>query len=381
MPVTDKIVSDSSVKSLFSTKKALLTFGEYASRQGVSSGVVEQCAKLGIVQVRKHKNDKFVVDLPLSIYRHEHSGSFAGSGNITNIEHAKKVTALVTKIIKSSSQETVEDKPEEIRLAKDDGFVPDNVPIIAEVDVEELLASAAKVTTEAKFRAIAQATEVIDETVDLIENHQKLSEQTSMLGRIFQSQIIDTPVIDIPATKPATKQAKVEPAIPDLNLFIHEERTSRTYVEQKSSFVRLKVTFMRRMVEMVRTIEPWRVAAVVMAVGMAFSIGAYMWSSTEMKANKTKLDTAYANIQTLGEEYDRANQKANAYQVDLLKSRFENEETKRQLAAQQEQMLKIENKFQKANEDIQALEKYNSETLRSLNEEIKNIATQLPSTK
>lgn len=382
MPSADKNVSDSFVMPLFSTKKALLTFDEYASRQGVSSGVIEQCAKLGIVQVRKHKNDRFVVDLPLSAYRREHSGSFAGSGSIDTIEHARKISKVVTGILKSSSQDAAEEiELKEVCLEKGDNFVPDNVPIIAEGDVEEALVNAAKAAAEAKRRAMAQVTEVIDETVDIIENQQKLSEQTSSLGRIFQSQIVDTPVIELQSQGSETMQAKVESAIPDLKLFADEERTSRTYVEMKSSFVKLKVSFMRRMVEFAATVQLWRVAAVVMAVGMVFGIGAYMWSSMEMKAQKARLETAYASIQALSEEYDRASQKASAYQVDLLSSRFESEKTKRLLATQEAEMRKIEDKFQKANKDIQALEKYNSETLKSLNDQIKNIATQLPSAK
>ena len=54
---------------IFSRKKSLLTVGQYAARQGVSAGVVQECARLGVVQVRKHKNKTFIVDLPLDTYK------------------------------------------------------------------------------------------------------------------------------------------------------------------------------------------------------------------------------------------------------------------------------------------------------------------------
>ena len=49
-------------------KRPLLPIDEYATREGISRGIVEECGKLGIVQIRKYKGKTFVVDVPLSLY-------------------------------------------------------------------------------------------------------------------------------------------------------------------------------------------------------------------------------------------------------------------------------------------------------------------------
>jgi uncharacterized small protein (DUF1192 family) len=45
-------------------KRALVPLDEYAARQGISSDIVEQQGQLGVVQIRKFKGQKFVVDVP-----------------------------------------------------------------------------------------------------------------------------------------------------------------------------------------------------------------------------------------------------------------------------------------------------------------------------
>ncbi len=50
-------------------KRTLLPIEEYSTRQGLSQEIIEECGKLGIVQVRKYKGKTFVVDVPLSPYQ------------------------------------------------------------------------------------------------------------------------------------------------------------------------------------------------------------------------------------------------------------------------------------------------------------------------
>jgi hypothetical protein len=46
-------------------KRELVPLDEYAARQGISSDIVEQQGQLGVIQVRKFKGQKFVVDVPI----------------------------------------------------------------------------------------------------------------------------------------------------------------------------------------------------------------------------------------------------------------------------------------------------------------------------
>ena len=55
-------------------KRALVPLDEYAEREGISSDTAEQQGRLGVIQIRKFKGQKFVVDVPpeqLSEYENE----------------------------------------------------------------------------------------------------------------------------------------------------------------------------------------------------------------------------------------------------------------------------------------------------------------------
>lgn len=46
----------------------LLPIDKYAAREGVSKDIVEECGKVGLVQIRKHKGKTFVVDVRKTIF-------------------------------------------------------------------------------------------------------------------------------------------------------------------------------------------------------------------------------------------------------------------------------------------------------------------------
>jgi type II secretory pathway pseudopilin PulG len=85
---------------IFSRKKSLLTMQQYAADQGVSAGVVQECAKLGVVQVRKHKDKTFVVDLPLDAYKNlSQLTNDPKPEPIDTLAPAQKITGLINKIL------------------------------------------------------------------------------------------------------------------------------------------------------------------------------------------------------------------------------------------------------------------------------------------
>ncbi len=85
---------------IFSRKKSLLTMQQYATNQGVSAGVVQECAKLGVVQVRKHKDKTFVVDLPLDAYKNlQQLTNDQKPEQIDALAPAQKITGLMNKIL------------------------------------------------------------------------------------------------------------------------------------------------------------------------------------------------------------------------------------------------------------------------------------------
>ena len=88
---------------IFSRKKNLLSVGQYASRQGVSTGIVQEAARLGVVQVRKHKDKTFIVDLPLDTYKMLKQPDWGNSDGVDTTVGANKISELVNRIFQSDS--------------------------------------------------------------------------------------------------------------------------------------------------------------------------------------------------------------------------------------------------------------------------------------
>jgi len=83
---------------VFSRKKSLLSVQQYATSQGVSTGVVQECAKLGVVQVRKHKEKTYIVDLPLDIYKGIKQQDEQKPEPIDASSQAQRISDLMNKI-------------------------------------------------------------------------------------------------------------------------------------------------------------------------------------------------------------------------------------------------------------------------------------------
>ncbi|MDD5011570.1 MAG: hypothetical protein PHQ00_05565 [Phycisphaerae bacterium] len=87
------------VGPVFSRKKSLLSMQQYATSQGVSTGVVQECAKLGVVQVRKHKDKTYIVDLPLDIYKGISQQDEQKPEPLDTAAQAERISNLMSKIL------------------------------------------------------------------------------------------------------------------------------------------------------------------------------------------------------------------------------------------------------------------------------------------
>lgn len=93
---------------------------QYANSQGVSTGVVQECAKLGVVQVRKHKDKTYIVDLPLDAYKSAHQDDDQKPEQIDTSAQVQRISGLVNKIFQPQRQ--LPPLPAERQANKDDIF-------------------------------------------------------------------------------------------------------------------------------------------------------------------------------------------------------------------------------------------------------------------
>jgi len=107
---TDKTVlaENVSMLRLLGLRKPLVPIEEYAAREEVSVDIVEQCVKLGILQIRKCRGKTFVVDMPLSPYPYVEENPGETTKPTDRAEQVKKIFELVRKATPQPSTKTKE---------------------------------------------------------------------------------------------------------------------------------------------------------------------------------------------------------------------------------------------------------------------------------
>ena len=299
---------------IFSRKKSLLTVGQYAVRQGVSAGVVQECARLGVVQVRKHKDKTFIVDLPLDTYRIIKQQDSPSSEAVNTEFCANKITELVNKIFQSDNQTQL---------------------LPAETErTESKKNSGRKITETNPVPAKPLFPQPWHKGTDTILDLQLFAEEKNKVLHAGD---------------------KIEPDIG-----------------------RFRVPFLRGLIESVRAISIWKLSFVLVTLAFIISICAYAWVSIDRKMQRQKLQQAYESIGKLITKYEDVRQKAKLYEFDMMNWRSEAEQSKKALIDSEVELQDVKERLYETRKDFQTMQQYNAETLKELNEQISRIRSHIP---
>lgn len=301
---------DAIKEPIFSRKKSLLTVGQYAARQGVSTGIVQEAAKLGVVQVRKHKDKTFIVDLPLDAYKIIKQQDSASGESLDSTETVNKISELVNRIFQSD----IAGKSNLNKTAASFGNPKITKPSVA--------------------------------AIDLTVKH-----------------------------SPGSTHA----AIPDLNIFAEEESKVLTLAKwPQIEPGRFHIPFLRKIIDSVKAMPRRKFTTIIVTAGFAISLCAYIWVSINSKIQQGKLSQAYASIGKLMTEYENTKQKARLYEFDMLNWRSEAELSKRVLSNYEAELSETRKRLYEARKDLQDMQQYNIDTLKTLNEQINKTVSKSP---
>jgi hypothetical protein len=306
---------------IFSRKKSLLTVGQYAVRQGVSAGIVQECARLGVVQVRKHRDKTFIVDLPLDIY----------------------------KIIKQQDSQSPED-----------------------VDVS----SCTDKITDLVNRIFQPAVTVREhgESDDILQ----LSPAESSF---IQSHLPPSPLLLAKQERRRVGAAghKEPDTIPDLHLFAEEQDRIETG-KNTNEFAadRFRIPLLRSISESIRVVSARKLSFILMTAAVAASLFAYVWVNTDRKTQQEKLRQAYESINKLSTRYEDTRQQARLYEFDMMSWRAEAQRSKNALTNSETELQSVRRNLYEARKDLENMRQYNTEALKELNEKITKIRSHIP---
>ena len=309
---------------IFSRKKSLLTVSQYAARQGVSTGVVQECAKLGVVQVRKHKDKTFIVDLPLDTYKIIKQQDSLSPETIDSTLSANKITELVNRIFKADSETKV-------------------------------------LPAETKKNESRKNTRCLD-----------LRRETQRQGKT-----------DLAEIKPASAESsfsrpqhKEPDTIPDLQLFADPPLLLAK--QERGQPARFRIPLLRGLTESIKSVSVWKLASVVAAAAFAISLCAYAWVSIDRKIQQQKLQQAYESINKIMSKYEETRQQARLYEFDMMSWRSEAEQSKRALLSTESELQNTRKNLSETRKDLENMQQYNNETLKDLNEQITKIRSRIP---
>jgi len=307
---------------IFSRKKSLLTVGQYAARQGVSAGIVQECARLGVVQVRKHKDKTFIVDLPLDIY----------------------------KIIKQQDSQSSDfgelRRAEEVDVSSCTNKITDLVNRIFQSDNESQLLSAEIERTRDKKNSGPNLVEIKPAPAE--------------------------------SSFPQPQHKELDTII-DLQLFAEEKK--RTAADKnKNEFAAggFRIPLLRSIIESVRAVSVWKLSFVLVTAAFVVSLCAYAWVSMDRKIKQEKLQQAYESINKLMTKYEDTRQQARLYEFDMMDWRSEAERSKNALMNSETELQNVRKSLYEARKDLETTQQYNTETLKELNEKISRIRSYIP---
>jgi len=360
--------------------RSLLPIDEYAAREGVSKSIVEECGKLGIVQIRRCKGRMFVVDVPLSPYRYP---SEAGEGATKPVDKgfrfaeraqngvpdiretaeeriksngefikAGAISALVEKMFRKASEIT--DKP--IKMLDDEKGqvkkVPDPVQVVHSAAFEAIAKFARSGNFSVKARKISQlvsqmfrrACEIITKPIKTNSDKIRRSEEKAESTQIIQDN----------GVYPASPRGGVQ----------SDPLTGSPFYERSQDMGPAAQVENERI---------WQVVALFSIVFLFATLLANIWFYMDRQTQLDKLNLAYANIQMVYSNFIKADQQVKALQNELDNSRAEISRMQNELDNSRAEVKTVQNKLVEARQNLRSIQHRNAQAVDRLDKQIRSL--------
>lgn len=296
--------------NIFSRKKSLLTVQQYAASQGISAGVVNECAKLGVVQIRKHKNKMFIVDLPLDAGKNAKQDDDANITPIDTVQQAQRISTMVSKIFQPAGQ---------------------------------LNNSVAPITKPAPENNSVQ--------IEKIKETQKPQPVTNIPDVKVQTAIPDLNLFAQEEKQaPVIKVEKFQPLEPEFKVSLH-----------------------RRVYDYVKATSANKIIFAMLMAAMILSYAAYLKTDYQNKIQQRNLKKAFDSVTKLLNEKDASDRKARMYQMENENWRSEVQKNQKSIASLQVELVQTKKRLSQTQDDLSQTQQNHVDTLKQLNQQIQQI--------
>ena len=335
MKTTEKATYMADMKMVpFQMKKTLIPIDRYAQKESLSRDIIEQCAKMGLLQIRKCRGEVFVVDTPF--------GAFGSREEIladvnSQIEEQRRLCApkiqppaqKPVNITKPALQTKPIQTAKPAQTAKPTAVVKNNAAPAAKPQTK----------TPEPYKSVAERVAEKQSQKDTAKPKQRtLGIEDDELIEI--DEIINTEIL-------SSKEYKVRPEDFGLNTNEIDELLS-----EKDLLLDYQKSYYQKSREMAQPQKNWTTAAIISALCLSFSLMCCFWlyldsqmqrekiSSLKMDNVKLQQNVGTANVQTAGirDEFAGANRKISELNDQINNLTIELTNTKNQLELTTQQL-------------------------------------------
>ena len=331
--VNDNVLQDEGTTLLLN--RPLVPIDEYADRESVSTGLIEECGRLGVIQLRRYKGKTFVVDVPLAYpYASQTAAEQGQPGDKTVL--LQKASELVKKHI---PPEPPAEKTQKTSHSKQNTFQQHTKRLL---DVGNKPPAADEETADIQ--------EPSDDLFD-IQNAEPFEIGEDILELIDESE----PAKETPRLAAIPHPTAAVAAVPGVN-----ERF-------------------------------WRMAAVIFFAALLVATFTSFWFYADRQAQIDKVEQAYKSTNRVFSAFAESSQQAKQMQKDIDNAREEKERLQSMLEQSREEVDRMQDglnnskaevkavrsELSEARRNLENLQRNNSEAVGQLNEEIQNLAARL----
>jgi len=299
-------------------RKSLIPIDEYAVREGVSKSTIEQCGKLGMLRIRKHKGKTFVVDVPM-----------AASAKIA------ETSTLGTNALSESIEDPFEVAPE-------DGYQKSAETI-------ELTPS-----------------QTADTTDDRSPRHSETLGRDQWASDLETLEILDDPLGAIDELAEIEDMIDPSEGVPKISEPSPKPWSLTGFLE----ILRPKAAAK----------QPWRIAALFSILCVFALLSAYLWLYVDYRINLDKLSAANGNIEGMYDKSVKASLLVQDLRDQLHTSTIQMDRIQNELNNAKTQVKALRNQLARTTQALESMQQRDATTIIQLNKRIQQLTEQLTGT-
>jgi hypothetical protein len=310
------------IKPLLQLKRPLLPIDKYAVREGITRRMVEEYARLGIVQIRKYKGKTYVVDVPLSPYLPESEG----------LQVLQENFKMETPTSEKQNQQI--NKTNRIKMISD--LIPPSSPR----RTQKTIGDTHRIADKPKKPNIEpiKANSNPGLSKGLLDQASKISNKLAGKSRYEFNN------------KPVSTSAAIS-----------QDNRHQFDVSTKQAGVG----------------HTLKIGAFSLIGCLFIAFLAYLWLYMNQKVHSGRLDQATANIKNVYDDFVQTNQQLATFQGKLLESTAEIEWLKNELKNSRAESESMRNELTQIKRSLDAIQQYDTAALGQLREQLQQLTAKL----